>query len=167
MNEALLDQNRSEPALFDVVIRPYRSLSRRGFSLLMTAVAGIALALGLWFAALGLWPVLPFFGLEVLLVYWAFRTSYRDKRAYEAVRLTAQALSVEQAKASGRKTRVLFEPPHWLQVDLQHHRDGSNKLVIRSHGRAMTIGNFLPPNEKVGFADALRTALGRLGPQLG
>ncbi len=164
MNEALLDQGGMEPALFDAVIRPYRSLSRRGFGVLMTAVVVVATAVCLGFAALGLWLVLPFFGGEVLFVYWAFRTSYRDRRAYEAVRLTVKALSVEQAKPSGRKQRFSFQPPHWLQVDLHHFPDGSNRLVIRSHGRAMTIGQFLPADEKAGFADALRAALARLGP---
>ena len=92
MNEALLDQGGMEPALFDAVIRPYRSLSRRGCGVLMTAVVVVATAICLGFAALGLWLVLPFFGGEVLFVYWAFRTSYRDRCAYEAVRLTVKAL---------------------------------------------------------------------------
>lgn len=152
-----------EAALFDVVIRPYRSLSRRGFRILMTAVAGVAFVASLLFLTAGLWPVLPFFGGEVLLVYWAFRSNYRDLRATESVRLTTRALSIERTSPAGRRRRFMFAPPHWLQVDLQRHTDGSNKLVIRSHGRAMTIAQFLSPREKVSFAEALRAALGRLG----
>ena len=148
--------------MFDVVIRPYRSLSRRGFNMLMAAVASVAFFASLSFLALGLWPVLPFLGGEVLLVYWAFRSNYLDRRAYETVRLTSRALSIEQAGPAGRKTRVLFQPPHWLRVDLQRHRDGSQTLVIGSHGRSMTIAQFLSPNEKASFADALSAALDRL-----
>ncbi len=153
-----------EAALFDVVIRPYRSLSRRGFKYLMTAVAGVAFVASLLSLAAGLWPVLPFFGGEVLLIYWAFRSNYRDLRASESVRLTTRALRIERTNPAGRKRRFMFAPPHWLQVDLQRHPDGSNKLVIRSHGRTMTIAQFLSPREKVGFAEALRAAIGRLGP---
>ncbi len=167
MTDPSRDEGAAEQALFDVVITPYRSLSRRGFTWLMAAVAAVAALASLWFAVLGLWPVLPFFGCEVLLVYLAFRTNYRDARAYEAVRLTTAELSIEQAKPSGRKKRFQFRPPHWLRVDLQRYPDGSNSLVIRSHGRSMTIGHFLSPQEKAGFAEALRSALGRLGPQAG
>ena len=43
---------------------------------------------GMMFWMLGAWPIMGFCGLDVLLVYIAFRASYRSGRAYEAIELS-------------------------------------------------------------------------------
>jgi uncharacterized membrane protein len=152
----------SAPPLFDAVLYPHRSLSPRGFALLISAFAGAAALVGLWFATRGAWPVLPFFGCEILLIWLAFRVSNRDARAFETVRLTPQALTVEQIRPSGKRQAHRFAPPHWLRVDLDPRPDGTNELRLASHGRSLVIGRFLTPDERRDFAAALRAALGRL-----
>lgn len=151
-----------QPPLFDAVLYPHRSLSPRGFALLMASCAGAAMIVGLWFATHGAWPVLPFFGGEILLIWWAFRTNNRDARMYEVVQLTSDALSVEQVRPSGQRKSHLFAPPHWLRIVLAGRSDGGNSLYLASHGRSLEIGRFLTPDERIEFADALRAALGRL-----
>ena len=150
------------PALFDAILYPHRSLSPRGFALLMASVVGAAALVGLWFAAHGAWPVLPFFGGEIPLIWFAFCVNSRDARTFETLHLTPQALTVEQVKPSGRRLAHRFAPPHWLRVELDARPDGGNELRLASHGRSLAIGRFLTPDERREVADELRAALRRL-----
>jgi uncharacterized membrane protein len=152
----------SHPPLFDAVLYPHRSLSPRGYALLMASCGGAAMLVGLWFATHGAWPVLPFFGCEIGLIWWAFRANNRDARMFETVRLTPEELTVEQVRPSGNRLAHRFAPPHWLRVELAARPDGSNSLFIASHGRALELGRFLSPDERREFAGELRVALGRL-----
>ena len=59
--------------LFSAVLTPHRSLSATGFLILMMLVGGVSFAAGIVFLMMGAWPVFGFFGLDVLLLYLAFR----------------------------------------------------------------------------------------------
>ena len=73
----------SEQVLFEARLSPHRSLSFTGFTILMLVLAGISLAIGITFLMMGAWPVFGFFGLDVALVWLAFRANYREARAYD------------------------------------------------------------------------------------
>ncbi len=62
----------AEPAIFSAIITPHRSLGSAGFLVFMLVVSGISFASGMLFLMIGAWPVFGFFGLDVLLIYWAF-----------------------------------------------------------------------------------------------
>ena len=83
--------------LFDALLTPNRSLPRAGFIAVMAAVTLISAGLGVYFVLHGAWPVFRFFGLDVLLLFLAFRLNYRSGRASEIVRLTPdlRACSIE------------------------------------------------------------------------
>ena len=70
-----------EPTLFSAIVTPHRSLGSLGFLILMVAVGGISFAAGIAFLMMGAWPVFGFFGLDVFLVYLAFRANYRAAAA--------------------------------------------------------------------------------------
>ncbi len=133
--------------LFDAVLSPHRSLSTRGFAGLMVALAGAVLLVGIFFTTLGARPVLPFFGGEVLLIWLAFHLNFRSARAYETLRLTPAALTVEQVKPSGQCNATNFQPPHWLRVKLTPQPGDNNELALTSHGRSLVVGRFLSPEE--------------------
>ena len=79
--------------LFDAVLYPSRSLGPRGVRNVVLGISGALVAVAMYFTAMGAWPVLLFFGCEILLVWWAFRANVRDGRAFERVRLTPQELT--------------------------------------------------------------------------
>src|SRR5580700_10241269 len=91
----------AEPAIFSAIITPHRSLSSTGFVIFMLCIGGISFAAGMVFLMLGAWPVFGFFGLDVALVYWAFRANYRSARAYEEVTVTATELTVRKISQRG------------------------------------------------------------------
>lgn len=145
-------------ALFDAILVPHRSLGPTGFLIVMAAVAGVSFAAGIVFLLKGAWPVFGFLGLDVLLVYLAFRASYRSARLYETVRLTGDALEIRRVTPSGRQTVWRFEP-YWLRVEMDDPPEHGSALVLTSHGREVSIGAFLTMEERLDFANSLRAAL--------
>lgn len=143
---------------FGAVLTPHRSLGPLGFRILMAALAGGAFAVGTVFYLAGAWPVVGFLGLELLLVYGAFKLSYRSGRLYETVTLTDADLTVERVAPSGRVQCWRFQP-NWLAVRLADPPDWDTPLTLASHGRELVIGAFLTPSERKEVAEAIRAAL--------
>jgi uncharacterized membrane protein len=145
---------------FERVLLPYRSLPPRGFNILMLVLAGISIVAGTLFVSLGAWPVCGFFGLDVALVYLAFRLSYRSARQRETLRLADDQFTVERVGIRGDRRQWRFQP-FWLRVVFEERPDDSNRLALASHGQSLTIGAFLPPPVRREVASSLRDALGR------
>jgi uncharacterized membrane protein len=153
-----------EPArhslFFERVLLPNRSLPPRGFHLLMLFLALVSVAAGVIFWLAGAWPVCGFFGLDVALLYLAFRASYRNARQREVLRLAADQFTVERVSIRGEH-RVWRFQPFWLRIVLEERSDESNRLLVTSHGRNLVIGDFLPPPSRRELAATLRQALAR------
>ncbi len=149
------------PVLFDAVLTPHRSLPPAGFRLLIGALSAVGLAAGIAFLALGAWPVLGFFGLDIALLAWCFHANYRQGRQWERLRLTPDALTVERANPAGRVEQVRL-PPWWLRVEIERSGERPGPLTLATHGRRETVGAFLAPYERAEVADALRQALAPL-----
>lgn len=149
------------PLVFDAVLQPHRSLGPRGFLALMAGVGLVSFAAGMAFVLAGAWPVMGFFGLDVLLVFLAFRFNYIAARRYETVRLTADSLVVEHVAPDGTRREWKFQP-YWLRVSMDDPPRHDSKLILTSHGRSLVIGAFLSPDERLEFAQALRDALDKL-----
>jgi uncharacterized membrane protein len=150
----------SPPVLYDAELAPHCSLPPRGFAVLMLVLAGANGTVGMAFVLRGAWPVTPFFGLDLLLVYLAFRMSYRQARRREALRLTEENLTVERTDPKGGRRHWHFHP-FWLRVVLEEKDEHSNRLVLASHGRSLVVGSFLGPDERRDVARDLTDALGR------
>lgn len=143
---------------FDAVLTPNRSLPRAGFYAVMAAVMAISTGLGIWFILNGAWPVFGFFGLDVALLYLAFRLNYRAGRLTEIVRLTASELLVRRITARGQKREWRFNPA-WVRVEIDAEAEQGSPLILASHGERVEIGAFLSPEERIEFANALKGAL--------
>ena len=155
-----------EPTLFSAVLTPHRSLGRTGFIVLMCLIGGISFVAGLVFFIAGAWPVMGFFGLDVLLVYIAFKVSYRTAAAYEQVTMTASTLTVRKVSHRGHVAEWTLNPV-WVRLQREEHDEfGIERLFLISHGKRLPVATFLGPAEKASFANALSAALGeaRRGP---
>jgi uncharacterized membrane protein len=155
-----------EPTLFSAVLTPHRSLGRTGFLVVMLLIGGISFVAGLVFFIAGAWPVVGFLGLDVLLVYCAFRVSYRTAAAYEQVTVTASTLTVRKVSHRGEVAEWTLNPV-WVRLQREAHEEfGIQRLFLVSHGRRLPVATFLGPKEKASFATALAAALGeaRRGP---
>lgn len=145
---------------FEVELYPQRSLSPRGFLILMICVSSICLIAGVAFMAVGAWPVLGFFGLDVLLIYTAFKLNYRSGRISETVSLNKKDLIVTRRFPNGR-TREWRFTPFWARVSLSQPPCHDSRLIISSHGNHIDLGAFLTPQERRELAQHLTAALRR------
>ncbi len=147
-----------EARLFRAILHPHRSLSQRGFLILLGFIGIVSLVSGIAFTMLGAWPVLGFYGLDVLALYVAFKINYRSGKAYELVELSPDILKITQVHASGKSRSFDFNP-YWVKVLVNEWPDGSADLKLASHGSEFEFARFLNPDEKKDFARALRDAL--------
>jgi uncharacterized membrane protein len=153
---ASLDRSGRETTF---VLHPHRSLSPRGFLILMSLIGAVSFIVGMAFLLIGAWPVLGFFGLDVLLIYWAFRLNYRDGKAYEMVRISPDVLQFVRVDPAGRRESVDLNP-YWARVQLTTDRpDGRTSLRLAAQGRSVLLGCFLTDDERRDLADALAGAL--------
>ena len=160
------DPGLAQPELFSALLTPHRSLNRTGFLVLMVFLSVVSFAAGLAFLLMGAWPVLAFFGLDVLAIYWAFRVNFLRARAIEEIRMTPSELWVRRVSHRGHVVEWVLNPL-WVQLDQKIHAEfGIEKLYLVSKGRRVSIASFLGPNEKASFAKALLAALqaARRGP---
>jgi uncharacterized membrane protein len=152
------EQTQAVPGAFRAVLTPHRSLGPTGFLVLMVALSGISFVTGLVFYLAGAWPVMGFLGLDVALVYLAFRLSYRSGRLYETVELTPARFTWTRVHPSGRREQFDCNP-YWARVDLRAGPDGRTNLRIVSQGKALAFARFLTDDERRDFASALQGAL--------
>ncbi len=150
----------AEPRIFSAVITPHRSLNSTGFLIFMLCLGGMSFVSGMAFVLMGAWPIFGFMGLDVLLVYIAFRANFRAARAYEEVTVTASELKVRKISHRGR-VREWTLNPLWVRLErIVHEEFGIERLLLVSRGRQLPIAGFLSPGEKASFAHALAAAIG-------
>jgi uncharacterized membrane protein len=160
------DPETAPPELFSALLTPHRSLNSSGFLVLMGFLSAVSFAAGLAFLLMGAWPVLGFFALDVLAIYWAFRINFRHAKATEEIWMTPSELRVRRVSHRGRVVEFVLNPL-WVQLDQKTHAEfGIEKLYLISKGRRVSIASFLGPDEKASFAKALLAALqaARRGP---
>ena len=147
------------PIYMDAELRPNRSLSMSGFQLVMIVMAVASFAVGCLFLSIGAWPVIGFFGLDVLLLWLAFRASYRaGARERERVRVTAARVDVARDDAKGQ-TRWWTASPYFARVEVVEAEDAHPEISLRAGPDRLPLAVCLSPHERLGFAKALEAAL--------
>lgn len=145
--------------LFEQRLQPHRSLKASHFKLLMLLLCAISTATTIPFFLLGAWPIIGFMGLDVLLIYVAFRASYNSAKAYETVRLDVVSLKIEKVSAKGVKRAFSFNPL-WVRLGTDEDEDyGMRRLFLRVRSREVELGKFLTAQERADFAKKFRPAL--------
>src|SRR5579872_2370924 len=114
------DFDPNEMELFSARLRPHRSLGRTGFLVLMAFVSVVSFAAGVAFLLMGAWPVLGFFGLDALAIYWAFRINFRHARASEEISVTHSELRVRLVSHRGHVVEFVLNPL-WVRLDQKTH----------------------------------------------
>ncbi|MBB3949940.1 putative membrane protein [Aureimonas jatrophae] len=145
--------------LFEAMLTPYRSLGRRGFNTVMLLVGLTSLASGIVFVSNGAWPIMGFFGLDVLLLWLAFRASYRSARAREEVRVSRTELAIRKISPAGQVREARYNP-FWTRFHVDRHEEiGVTRMAVTGRGRTTEIGAFLNPVDRESFAEAFGQAL--------
>jgi len=155
-----MSEPESSAVYYDAELRPHRSLPLNGFFWVMALLGGASFCIGVGFILRGAWPVTPFCGLDVALVYGAFRLSYRGARQHERLTLTRDSLTLERVDVYGARQEWRFQP-FWARIVLEEADADRNRLYLASHGRRVPVGTFLAAGERRKVAATLRAALAR------
>jgi uncharacterized membrane protein len=149
-----------KPKTWRATLTPHRSLSRQGFVILMSAIAGFNFIVGMVFYVIGAWPVLGFMGLDVALIWWAFRANFADARRAEHIEITADELVLRRL-AENRPVQEQRFARRWVRVELEEDRERElvGPLYLRLGGKRTEIARFLGAKERLSFANALKAAL--------
>ena len=126
----------------------------------MGLVVLINLVVAVMFMALGAWPIAGFAGLDVLLVWWAFKVNFADARKLERLSITEHELVLDRESERNPPQQQRFVR-RWVKVELQEDREREliGSLLLVSGQTRVAVGEFLAPEERKTLAEALKSAL--------
>ena len=141
MNEARIEvRTLDSSAGFSLTTRRNCSMPPQALVWLLVFTACLSFAIGIGFAWVGAWPVLPFMGLEVATLATAFCVHARHSADCERIVVRDGVMRVE-VRDAGRMSVHSFHPG-WVRLDTQ--RAGADvRIGVRSHGRELEIGRHL------------------------
>ncbi len=150
--------------MYSFELRPNSSLTPRAAAWFYGSLGALLLCIAIGCAALGYWPVLPFAGLELAVLYWAVMWVQRRAEAREYIRVDDTSVLVEKCVRDrrGATSRIAyaFQRP-WTQLEFRTGRPAHwpSRLLFRSRGRSVEIGAFLTDGERRGLKDRLAELL--------
>ncbi len=150
----------NDPVLLDATLRPSPPMPAAVLRYVLALVVGINLVFAVGFALRGAWFVMPFMGLDIGLLAWAFRASTRAARRRERVTVTPSTLRLERQPPQGAASQVALNP-YWVRVEMDEPPEHGSQLTLWSHGKGVRVGSFLAPVERQAFAQRLKIALRR------
>ena len=154
-----LGPHEADRPLFATTIRPHRSLGLAGFRVVMAFVGLVSLVSSIAFVRLGFWPIAGFFGLDVLALYLAIRTSFRRGRSFEEVMVTRIEVLLARVTHRGVRREWRFNPL-WTRLHKQVDDEyGLQALAIRSRGQHVPVARDASPDVRERVADGLTRAL--------
>jgi uncharacterized membrane protein len=152
------DESTDEATLFEAVIVPHRSLSARGYRVLIGLICLLCAMTAFRFWVIGAWPVIAFSVAEVGFAVLLLSLNARRPRASELILLSDQALRVVRTSAAGRREERVLSPA-WLHVVLEEKPGRVPSLLLVARGVREEIGTALGEAERRDLARALREAL--------
>ena len=154
---------KADTALYmDAVIKPNRSLSQRGFIVLISIITLINCGSAILWIRLNA-HVVPFFlGADVLAITVAFLVSFASGRIHERVQVSAYDIRV--TRETPKATAVVWESPTaFTRVQVEKDEEDGHVTACRLSlsGRETAVAAALSPTERAAFAQALETAIWR------
>ena len=102
-----------------------------------------------------------FLGLEIFIVWYAFKWNYRSGQLVETVAITPQQVDIIRTDWRGRSKTICLNGV-WIKAELDTKEKKRCRLYLRHHANKLEIGAFMPPAEKPSLAVALNEAFARL-----
>lgn len=155
-----IDPNSSLDApIFTATLQPHRSLSPSGLRVLLVFVGFVGLAVSIPFLLIGAWPIAGFMGLDVALIYLAFRSNNASARAYEQIFLSRVELLFRSVSWRGTIREARFNP-FWTRLEREDHPEfGLEKLALVQGRARVEIAACLGREERADFASVFQRAL--------
>jgi uncharacterized membrane protein len=150
----------TQSALYmDAEIRPHRSLSERGFIILISVITAANVASAAVFVRMGAHWVLPFLGVDLLAIVVAFLVSFRSARVVERIQVSPGEVRVTYEGPND--SRLVWESPTaFTRITVEKdEEDRVMALRLALSGRETPVAAALSPGERGEFAKALEEAI--------
>jgi uncharacterized membrane protein len=141
-------------------LRPNCSLSWRWVKRLLVGLAVCMAAVSAYWVTLGAWLVVPFTGLEFLVLGLGFYLCSVAGHSREVIEIDGADLRV--LRGHRRLAEAARFPRYWTRVTLLRDPRGwyPSRLVLRCHGRRCEVAARLVEAEREDLAVALQSWLG-------
>jgi uncharacterized membrane protein len=145
-----------------IQIAPNCSLRPQSALLFFGSICLVSFGIAGTLALHGMWPILPFAGLEMVVLGWALRVSLRRRNFSQTIVLSDDRVTVQTR--NGPACQQFEFPRHWARVKLRpaDTRLHPSRLTVESHGRSCEIGSFLTEEERRALAGRLMRSVGRV-----
>lgn len=144
---------------YRIIARPNCSLSPKGRIGVVALIASFSLAVAIGFSLIGAWLVLPFAGLELVAVAYAFYYINCHAADYESITIEGDQLAVE--KRDYKNTSQIVFHRYWARVLLRQLPSGDQSLLLRSHGKEVEFGrHFMNNDQRLALAQQLKRRVG-------
>ena len=121
-----------------------------------TVIAAVVLGIGLVFAWHGYWPVLPFAGLEIVVLGVAFYLCLTRSQVREVVTISREKVCVERGR---KQPEQRWECPRaWARISMERSPIAwyPSRLSVAFQGQQVEIGRFLNEMERQSLAVELQ-----------
>ena len=138
-----------------ILLEPNLSLTWQANKIIFIIITCLTMVIGGYFASIGGWLVLPFSGLELIVIAISVYMFFSRNNHCEVIIFTNNKVIVERGKTMPEKS---FEyQRHWSQIYIKEHGlYDIPKVSIKSHGKETELGAFLGYDEKIQFIDILK-----------
>jgi uncharacterized membrane protein len=140
---------------FSLLLKRNCSISPKGMILVFAVLALVTLGIATGFAMAGAWLVLPFAGLEVAALVFAFIWTARHAGDYERIEVASGRVWVEVAEGRALRRHALSASA--LRV---HLASAQQRVLLAGTGAGeIEVGRHLDAQARLGLADELKRTL--------
>ena len=145
---------------FLIEISPNYSLRGWNRIIFLSSLAFICLSIGIFFLIMGAVLVLPFAGLEVVLVLTCFYLSFRWSKQKEIIYISNDKIKLEKGRLIKEKTWEEFRSFVVLEVEKNQHN--TDEFCFQSKGKRFYFGSFLNDEDKLILKNELKRIINQL-----
>ena len=145
---------------FLIEISPNYSLRGWNRIIFLGSLAFICLSIGMFFLIMGAVLVLPFAGLEVILVLTCFYLSFRWSQQKEIIYISNDKIKLEKGRLFKEKTWEEFRS--FVVLEVERDRHNSYEFCFQSKGKRFYFGSFLNDDDKLILKNELKRIINQL-----
>ncbi len=132
------------------------SIGPRGLIAVFASLVALSFGFGVAFASYGPWLILPFAGLEMLVVGYAFFACGRRAGEFERISVGPRMVTIEHGNGSTRSVQEFN--PRWARLSVLRQPAGV-KVLLSQSGKQVELGRHLGFERRLAFANEFGAAL--------
>ncbi len=140
---------------FRLTLKPNRSTSWRGNLIFLLLISTPILIIAFGFLYVGAPIILPFAGLEILIVLLASYYVYQKTNKQEIITISPEKLIIEKGKFRPETSIEFIREWAYVFVERAKHPWYPVHIVISSKGQRVPVGEFLTDDDKKIFIEKM------------